>query len=381
MNENSEYFPLPEPYQFCGLLPSGFLSRTARITDNTSEEILICKSIPHSIFQTKAEKDSFIDRLYQLKAISSDVIIPYSNIFDTENYLLLIRPYIKGYSLLEDTDYFSQSPNNIINVWRTIAITILKLHENHIFPTLIKPNNIFYTENHVFITDLLPPPKDLILSHSPSLFDIGFLAPEFFTCKTLPSEKSDLWSLGVLAIYIQSHSLPWDSVNVFSMIRKISTCEIPRSYIDLLPDAISSRIFNLLQVEPANRNLTLESLNKSSYQIPKQIKNPIPRFQSQRIKCASVEVKQFRGSDSRNIPASKTVTSCDIQENPKTHMMLGNDLAKSCLAGFGEKLAYAKVRYRAPISDIKKTRSLRITNPSNSPSQFPHLQGQRSGEI
>ena len=189
---------------------------------------------------------------------------------ENEQYLSLIRPYIQDGPISEN---IGTSPLQMYNTWKTITGVVLQLHRHHIFPTLIHPNNIFLVQGDALaITDIYPMAGDLnVMLHTPSVFYIGFLAPECTEGKTPPGIASDLWALGVLLAFMVTGSLPWSSKNVFTLIQQMTTGHL--EFTKPLTREIEMVIRGLLNLDPLKRKLLCEM--RGATDIPKQ--NSVPR--------------------------------------------------------------------------------------------------------
>lgn len=263
---STDIFPLPPNYIFQTEIPSGFLGHTAIVKNSENQQNFICKSIEKERIGGPDKLQRFKERLDHIQSVKNPYVLSYTEIVDTQNHILLFRPYINSPPIIEsfapstpdgpqNTDTYDDE--TVFAFWTNICQCFHSMHSHHIFPNMIKPHNIFIVnKSSVVITDLYPPSNDLdIMLHSPSSFDVGFLAPEFFNQQ--PTEiQSDLWSLGVLLCFMLTHSLPWPSKNLFTMLQQINTCNMKFSRpIDPKYETI---IRSLLQVNPEERVLKLK---------------------------------------------------------------------------------------------------------------------------
>lgn len=144
-------------------------------------------------------------------------------------------------------------------MWKNLLKTYHHLHQHHIFPSFINPNNIFLMQNqYLLVTDVYPPPQDINpLLHSPNPFEIGFLAPEYFAHRIEPTEAADVWALGILLIFMVKGSLPWAHKNVFTLIHSIMSTKVD------IPQEIPPELRKILKLmlipDPENR-ITLKDM-------------------------------------------------------------------------------------------------------------------------
>lgn len=251
----SIFLQIPSKYVFKKELSRGFMSRTSIFEDIGTGKFYVCKTF---------EKENF--RNLELANISSHIakttqqqfsfVQPYTEKYETDEYLMLIRPYIAGDCLTETISSADESNfEQLYNIWKTIFDHFSELHSFGICPNFIKPNNIFILKNgSVILVDLLPPPTDVdLMLRSISLFYIGFLAPEFFSAKENIGKESDLWSLGVLLVFMLTKSLPWKSNNIFTMLQQINSCNLVTA--TKIPDEYMCVIDSLIQNKPELRKL------------------------------------------------------------------------------------------------------------------------------
>lgn len=249
-----ELYPLPSRYVLQNELPSGLLGSTALFQDSESEHFYVCKSILKDRIGGKDKIQRFKERLDHIKAVNNKLILPYKEIIETDERLLLIRHYIPDPPITELIENKSQDHDHkMFKMWKLVYKCFRDLHAHHIFPNIIRPNNIFILkESAILVTDLYPLCKDSEeIIHSPTPFDIAFIAPEFFSLDKKPDLSADLWSLGVLLVFMLTHELPWATRNIFTLLKQINANEI--SLKDDLPEFGKRLSKILLQIDPTKR--------------------------------------------------------------------------------------------------------------------------------
>jgi len=248
-------YPIPDGFEYIRELGQGTLGYSALLRrKNDERSILVCKFVEKSKLGSNEKINRFKERIDHIKYLKSPFIVPITEIIEIGDVMYLIREYLPSESLAECVSTFCTiDPNFIVAVWNILVRTFSHLHSHHIYPSFIKPSNLFFVMNKfIMITDLCPPPSDLnMLVHSPKPIDIAFLAPEFFSHKTEPSFEADYWALGVLLVFMLTGSLPWNKKNVFSMVQSINTgkYEFPSS----LPESVDAILRKILVVNPSER--------------------------------------------------------------------------------------------------------------------------------
>ncbi|OHT15283.1 hypothetical protein TRFO_14181 [Tritrichomonas foetus] len=119
-----------------------------------------------------------------------------------------------------------ETPRKIKILWRSIIEYFVQLHQRGIFPSAIKPSNIFINplNLNVYLCDLYELSTDISWAlQTPDPMQLAFLAPEYFDVTCPPSNYSDVWSLGVILTYMLTNDLPWSTKNVCAMIKNITS--------------------------------------------------------------------------------------------------------------------------------------------------------------
>ncbi|OHS97163.1 serine/threonine protein kinase [Tritrichomonas foetus] len=286
----------PTGYDFVKSLDNGFFGPTYLVQEKSSNTLKICKIALKSKIGNSTAVQRFIERQYHIGSINSPFIVPYTNIIEESDFVVLIRSYIESPSLVQvETSLLNIEENNQVGkfpklfsqnnttsgienvdynakmaMWKIVIRTFAHLHSHHIYPTLIRPNNLFLINNqYILITDIYTPSPDFdILSHSPNTFDLAFLAPEFFTHSTQPSQSADVWSLGVILFFIMTNSVPWDKKNVFLTVNQITSgkidfkCDLPNDILEII---------SLMIVVDPNQRITLHNLTIGNFKSNKKI--------------------------------------------------------------------------------------------------------------
>ncbi|OHS95586.1 CAMK family protein kinase [Tritrichomonas foetus] len=264
---NMDLFPVPPKYILQSELPSGFLGLSAVLHLADSDDLFLCKSIEKSHIGSPEKIEKFKDRIYQINALKNKCILGYNEVIETSDRLLLIRPFLNEPPISESLNELTMAndPGIIYDYWKNICVCFNEMHKFHIFPNFIKPNNIFIYQGKITLTDLCPPPSDMdLMLHSPNVFDIGFLAPEFFDNGKIELQ-ADYWSLGVLLTFMLTKALPWTTKNLFSMLQQINTGYL--KFTTSIPKHMEEVIRSLVDIDASKRSL------------PKIVKNSDHNFQ------------------------------------------------------------------------------------------------------
>ena len=205
-------------------LPSGLLGPTMLVKPKETQDYLVCKVCHKSSIGSAAKLQSFKDRIERLRSLSLPFIVPYKDMIENDKDLFLIRDYVDETSLTDYVESTTTIPDaTIMQVWKGLVANFLQLHRNGVFPSSIRPNNVFLRDNSLLITDLYEVSSEVEWAlQTPDAMHLAFLAPEFFDPAAAPSSAADVWSLGLMLAYMKFHVLPWPTKNIFSMIKAIT---------------------------------------------------------------------------------------------------------------------------------------------------------------
>ncbi|OHT06672.1 hypothetical protein TRFO_25204 [Tritrichomonas foetus] len=98
-------------------------------------------------------------------------------------------------------------------------------------PAAIRNSGSYSHSMGLILTDLENPPPNLYLVHTHyEAYNIGLASPELFdqgksNSENKPSESSDVWSLGVLLLYMMTGSFPWSTRNRYQLVQSITSCK------------------------------------------------------------------------------------------------------------------------------------------------------------
>ena len=184
-------------------------------------------------------------------------VVKYHQIsFEDGKNLILIRKWIDGISI---TDYILKNDKlnkfDSYSLWVKIVRVVFFLHKCGIHPNNIKPSNIFLThDNEIFITDLYSQPCESFCNFKiPDSLDLGLKPPEFFTRNFEMTDKSDVWTLGVLLIFLSSRQMLWNTKNIPSMIKSIDSCVIKLQILYQITPSFRDILSKIIVHDPDNR--------------------------------------------------------------------------------------------------------------------------------
>ncbi|OHT11836.1 hypothetical protein TRFO_18638 [Tritrichomonas foetus] len=236
---------------------TGF-SSTFLMRNRFDQSLYICK-----FFKKSFMKNTFIRELKKIyKADLTNQIKKFTVFTENQECYILLRPYIKMLPLHDVLENKTYDLTKMFQIWKNILIVYNSFHKSGIKPNIIKISNIFVKDSNehdqslndcsIEITDIYPLPA-ITLSGiiTPNTDSYLFLAPELITQNYKPSEKSDMWSLGALLIFCCGYKLPWATVNICAMLKKIAACDFELS--NDIPKFIRDIAKMLLVLDPSKR--------------------------------------------------------------------------------------------------------------------------------
>lgn len=303
-------FPLPPKYIFQNELPKGLLGNSALFLNREDRNLFLCKSVEKRQIGSADQCQHFKSTLNQINAVQNKSILGYTEIIDVDDRILLIRPYFNKLPLTESLCQTSKTidQDELLNAWKKVCQSVESLHSCHLFPNMIKPSNIFLmNDKSIIVTDLYPPPSDIdTMIHSLNAFTVGFLAPEFFNQSKL-GIFSDLWLLGIFLYFMITHTLPWKTKNLFTMLQQMNSGVL--QFSSPITPEIQAIIQSLVNLDTSQRVLpNIHLLNIQSNQSqPPLPPNPLPRNVSLRLSNAGFLVlKDSTKTSGNNIRSTTT---------------------------------------------------------------------------
>ena len=222
---------LDNRYRLLEKIGSGGMADVYMAKDNVLDRIVAVK-ILHSQF---AEDNEFIVRFrheaQSAGKLSHPNIVGIYDVGRDGGLYYIIMEYVEGTTLKE---YIETHPNIPIDTAVRIAIEIgsalEEAHENGIIHCDVKPHNILLTESgKVKVTDFgiaRAINSSNITIRESVLGSVHYLSPEQAAGDTI-TEKTDIYSLGIVLYEMLTHHLPFDGETAVSVALKHIQDEIP----------------------------------------------------------------------------------------------------------------------------------------------------------
>ena len=190
-----------------------------------TNSLVAIKKIPKKLTKSLKSRTRVLNEIKSLKILSNHKnVIKLYEVFEDDSFIYLVTEYIENGDLLNylmTNPLFPESTTRIIML--QIIFALGYIHQNKIIHRDIKLNNILVDSNfNVKVCDF---GICSFMKSGKRIRDTGgtpaYLAPEIITENGEISEKSDVWSLGVMLYLLTFGVLPFYSKNISVLYRKI----------------------------------------------------------------------------------------------------------------------------------------------------------------
>jgi len=238
-------------------IPHPFVGRTFLGVDQRTNNQVICKMIPHSLFKCAQEQQRFVQRIRKLNDLKLDFVVPFVTIGVHHENMVFVRPFIKHPSLGDLIKTSSPLDSEVaLSIFQKLCGCFAILADYGFSPCSIHPNNIFLLSQTKFlITDLFEPSYDFLNnSNHVDKFRFAYLAPEYIDGSQKPGPHSDVWTLAIILFVMCKGDFPWTMNNMCKMFNQITKDPQPDiSFCEEMNPIVLSIIRNCLVHDTAKR--------------------------------------------------------------------------------------------------------------------------------
>ncbi|MFA7230049.1 MAG: protein kinase [Victivallaceae bacterium] len=208
----------------------------------------------------KQEAERFLREAEILSKISHPNIVKIFEYGFSENgntpYIMM--EYIYGDNLIRYIEENSISQKEKLKILQQICKALSAIHKQGILHRDIKPGNIMLTRNHVVkLTDFgIAKTIDSEMTISSDIMGSpAYMSPEAFVNASKSDQRSDIFSLGVLAYELFTGSKPFKGFTVTEIMRSINNEKPvdPRKLVPDLPETIQHILGKMVNKRPEDR--------------------------------------------------------------------------------------------------------------------------------
>ena len=197
--------------------------------------------------------------------LSHPNILKHIETINDEDYFIIITEYCEGITLL---NYITLKGNLESKIVRLIVRQLLDalnyLHSNFIAHRDLKLENIIINtlNNHITIIDFglsnYINSSNLLNTFCGSL---QYVSPKIIEQKPYDGALADIWSLGIVFLYMLTGKFPWPEDNITKLVNSIQEGKVFYPYY--LNIECTNTISKMLSKDPKNRPNAIELLNNS----------------------------------------------------------------------------------------------------------------------
>ena len=215
---------------------------------------------------TRFEREMIRKETEIMKSVSGNGVIRIREVFESRKSLKIVMELVRGGDLTKHFNEVAMDEERVKNALRQVLATVEHLHSHGIMHRDIKPENILVSGcgsdmKTIFIdfglsTFFLPGERKKFKCGT-----FGYMAPE--VARGNYTEKSDIWSVGVLTYACLTGKLPFSGYSDEEIIHLTQTAEPDYSESRWHNSSCTSQSFTkwLLTKDPQRRPTCKEALN------------------------------------------------------------------------------------------------------------------------
>ncbi|CAK67469.1 unnamed protein product (macronuclear) [Paramecium tetraurelia] len=259
-------------YENNDLIGSGYSSKVYKGVNTKTNQVVAIKVISIQQLTTQISKSLLKNEIQVLSLIDHPNLMKIYDTFETKNNRYLICEYCNERDLAEILDSTQFTETQTLEVFQQIAQGIKALHDKKIIHRDIKPANILKSNGSYKLADfgfaVIENQYESIIKK----FNVGtpmYMAPETAQ-NNVYSEKSDIWSLGIVLFQMIYRELPLFSKQENELSKKHSFLINKIKNDTITTPKTKELMLNMLNIDPEKRMSINEIIANLSIQ-PKKI--------------------------------------------------------------------------------------------------------------
>ena len=280
--------------------------------DPASGQPVVLKFLHGSTFGSPTDRQRVRRELHKLTSVRHPSLVPVLEVGDAGNFTWVVRPFIAGESLSERLASRGRlTPSEAATLGVRLAGALSELHRHGILHRDLRPGHVLLGEDgDVFLVDAtvgryFRTPEGRVLSGAP-----GYVPPEAIAGK-LVSFRSDLYGLGAVLYESLAGIAPFMALDPLRVLQS-QLEDDPEPLGDLVPEAMSSLISQLLAREPKDRPFSAQAVERQLAPWCLPVGDELGPEASERtmmMDASSPSLPSFGGGEERSDEAPTRVTS------------------------------------------------------------------------
>ncbi|CAD8151092.1 unnamed protein product [Paramecium octaurelia] len=237
------------------ILGEGYSSSVYRGINFYTNQVVAIKVINFSTLTTPISQTLLKNEIKILKQLEHENLMKVYEIFETKNNTYIICEYCKDGDLANILEKTAFTQAEILNVFLQIAKGIKALHDQKIIHRDIKPANILRSDGIYKLSDFGFAIFENDFESIVKRFSVGtpvYMAPETVQSNCY-SEKSDIWSLGVVLYLMVYKEIPFNLKQDGDLYVKQQQIHQKIMNDKALIKKIQNILLGMLQIDPKKR--------------------------------------------------------------------------------------------------------------------------------
>jgi serine/threonine protein kinase len=249
-------------YRLDAVIGRGGMGTVYRATDTALEKTVALKVIAPHLADDATFVQRFREEAKALARLDADGIVEVYTLRETEDALFFVMEYLEGPSLQTVLRRRGAlAPSAALSLVRQVLEAVGHAHRSGVLHRDLKPSNILLDEDgRAVITDfglakILASDADLTATHE-QLGTVAYMSPEQVQGLQNVDEKSDLFSVGLIAYEAYTGRLPFDRSESDFVVQRALVEDAfppPSTFAPEVPPAVEQVILDLLAKDPGAR--------------------------------------------------------------------------------------------------------------------------------
>jgi serine/threonine-protein kinase len=248
---------LAERYRIIGLLGKGGMGEVYHAEDIKLSQTVALKFLPDKLARDQSARERFHGEVRHARQVSHPNVCRVFDIGDIENRPFLSMEYIQGDDLSSLLRRIGRLPSDkAVEIARQLCFGLAAIHEAGILHRDLKPANVIIdNRGKARITDFgIAGLENELTGGEIRVGTPAYMSPEQITGREV-SQKSDIYSLGLLLYEIFTGKQAFQSDSITDLIRKhqTETPTNPSEFVKGIDPIVEKVIFKCLEKNPKDR--------------------------------------------------------------------------------------------------------------------------------